>query len=155
MSKTKTLWDFIKKSDFTVMTTISKDNKLVSRPMATQDDLGDGYLYFFTERDSEKIEEIKKDPRVNLSYTDKGWVSVAGEALVTTEIELKRKLWDESVKTMFAKDVEDPSVVLIQVKPDTAEYWESDGLVKTALEIIASKFKEEKPDIGKSETLNL
>lgn len=155
MSKRKTLWELIEKADFAVMTSVSKDNKLVARPMATQDNIDDGCMYFFTERDSEKIDELRKDSRVNLSYTDEGWVSVSGKAEVVSNLELKKKLWDESVKTMFAKEVDDPSVVLLRVKPETAEYWESDGVFKSTLEVITSKFNDEKPDLGESETLDI
>lgn len=155
MSKQKTLWELIEKADFAVMTSISNDNSLVARPMATQDNLEDGYMYFFTERGSEKTDEFKKDPRVNLSYTDKGWVSVSGKAEVVTDVNLKKKLWDESVETMFAKDVDDPSVVLIRVKPESAEYWKSDGIIKGTLEVITSKFKDDKPDLGESKTLDM
>ena len=56
------------------MTTTSKNKKLVSRPMATQDDLGDGCIYFFTEQDSEKIVDLKNNLRVNSLYIEKGGV---------------------------------------------------------------------------------
>ena len=98
-----------KKTDFAVITTISKDKQLVSRPMSTQDDLEDSWIYFFTEKDSEKVDEIKNDP----------------------------------------------SIVLLKVKPDIAEYWESHGLDKSALEVITSKFKDNKPDLGENETLDI
>ncbi len=80
---------------------------------------------------------------------------MTGTVTVVTDTQVKKKLWNERVKTMFAKEVEDPRVVLIQVKLDTAEYWESDGLVKSALEVITSKFKDEKPNLGGNETIDI
>ena len=68
--------------DVGMLTTEDENGHLRSRPMATQR-AEEGVLWFFTGKDSPKIEEVKKDAQVNVSYADPNnqvYVSVSGPA---------------------------------------------------------------------------
>ena len=71
--------ELIKGIKFAMMTTVSDDGKLYSRPMSTQEVEFDGDAWFFTADDSEKVRDLADKPQVNLAYSKsdssayKGW----------------------------------------------------------------------------------
>ena len=54
--------------DFCMLTTLD-GGVLRSRPMSTQEFEFDGNLWFFTSDNTNKVEEIEKDGRVNVAYS--------------------------------------------------------------------------------------
>ena len=54
------LVDKIKDIRIAMMTTVESDGTLHSRPMFTHEPQADGTLWFFTEQDSQKINEVQK-----------------------------------------------------------------------------------------------
>lgn len=81
-------------------------------------------LYTPTKRDTEKIEEIEKNPAVSvlLGYEKNGqsdaYVEITGTAALNDSQELKDQYWDESYKKWFDSP-EDPNYVFLQVQPET------------------------------------
>src|SRR3954464_6776820 len=76
-----------------MLTTVSPDGTLRSRPMATQDVEYDGTLWFFTQANSDKISQILQFPQVNASYVsaeDHRYVSLSGRATVIQDAEKAR-----------------------------------------------------------------
>lgn len=54
--------------DIAMLTTVGANGYLVSRPLSTQQAQFDGKrVWFFTEADSPKIDEIRRHPKVNLA----------------------------------------------------------------------------------------
>jgi general stress protein 26 len=80
-------------------------------------------LYTPTKRDTEKIEEVEKNPAVSvlLGYEKNGqsdaYVEITGTANINDSQELKNKYWDESYKKWFDSS-EDPNYVLLQIQPE-------------------------------------
>lgn len=85
----ETVRDLIKGIDTAMLTTISAEG-LVSRPMKTQEVEFDGDLWFLTKKDTSKFEEILHDPRVNVIYADKSYVSIRGTAKLVQDVEKKK-----------------------------------------------------------------
>lgn len=112
-----------------MLTTVTADGTLRSRPMATQQiDLIDGVLWFFSSSDSPKNDEILHQRQVNLAYmsVDKQrYVSVSGEAQIVRDKTKTRQLWKPAAKTRFPDGVDDPNLVLLRVEVTSAEYWDS------------------------------
>ncbi len=111
-----------------MLSTISA-GRIVTRPMATQEMGKDGTLWFLTGEESHKVVELEKDPRVGLAYSDEGaesYVSVSGTARVTNDRALIRKFWNPFLKAWF-DGPDDPNIRVIEVTPDTAEYWSTKG----------------------------
>ncbi|MGG0655882.1 pyridoxamine 5'-phosphate oxidase family protein [Rummeliibacillus pycnus] len=80
-------------------------------------------LFTPTKMDTEKIEEIEKNPSVSvlLGYEDKGqsdaYVEISGTATINRSQDLKEKLWEESFNQWF-DGPEDPNYVFIQIQPE-------------------------------------
>jgi general stress protein 26 len=113
---------------FATLTTRGADGSLRSRPMATQEERFDGALWFFTDADAAKVQEIAGDPRVNVSYAEPGrnrWVSVSGSAGVVRDRELVDRLWSAPLKAWFPDGRETPGIALLRVDVEKAEYWDA------------------------------
>jgi general stress protein 26 len=122
------LWDLIKDTRFCMLSHRHADGTLHSHPLTTQNkDLGDdGCLFFFVSRASEVGQRLQADGNVNLAYAnpDKDtWVSVTGTARVLEDTEKKRELFNPVAKAWFPGGPEDPSMELVEVHIDEAEYW--------------------------------
>ena len=108
-----------------MLTTEGLNGEMHSRPMVTQTIEFDGSVWFFARYDSSKVNEIKYQPRVNVSYTGStGYASLAGTAHIVDDIGKKRELWHEALRPWLLEGPESPAVVLICVKADSGQYWD-------------------------------
>jgi general stress protein 26 len=123
------LHDLIKDIQFAMFTTATKNGTLRSRPMATQNDKKfDGSLWFFTDEDSAKVNEIGNDRHVNVSYADPAsntYVSVSGTARLVKDKAKAKELWTPFLRAWFPDGLDDPKLALIKVDVTQAEYWDS------------------------------
>jgi len=123
----KKLGKLIESIDFAMLTTIDK-GVLRSRPMSTQQFDFDGDLWFLTSDKTHKVEEIEKDNRVNVSYAkpeDNAYVSVSGTAELVKDKEKIEELWNPVLKAWFPKGLDDPTLALLKISVEEAEYWDS------------------------------
>jgi general stress protein 26 len=131
-----------------MLTTDDEHGHLRSRPMTTQK-LEGGVVYFLTGEDSPKVDEVRKDARVNVAYADPNnqvYVSIAGTACATRDPAKIRELWTPGAQRWFPKGPDDPHIALLAVEIAQAEYWDVDKramveLLKkggTAEEIVAA-----------------
>ena len=119
--------DLIKEVQIAMLTTID-GGVLRSRPMQTQEAEFDGDLWFFTSTDTHKTDEIEKDNRVNVAYalpSDNTYVSVSGTASLVNDKEKIEELWNPILKAWFPKGLDDPTLILLKVSVEQAEYWDS------------------------------
>ena len=113
--------------DFCMLTTIDGGH-LRSRPMSTQEFEFDGELWFFTSDDTHKISEIEKDSRVNVAYSkpdDNVYLSISGKAEIVKDQAKIDELWSPVLKAWFPKGKDDPSLCLLKIPVDQAEYWDA------------------------------
>jgi general stress protein 26 len=153
------LADRIKGITTAMFTTLDDQGNLWARPMATQDMDDDGTLWFFTKRDSEKVDQIKSDHRINLSYVkpdDSLYISITGNADIINNQAKKEELWNTFVKAWFPDGVDDPDLVLLRVIPEYAEYWEGPKTgIGRALSILTKVATGGKSSDGKDVKVNL
>lgn len=119
---------FVRDLDIAMVTTVTPDGALHSRPMMTRDFTDDGEIWFFTADNSEKVADIAAEHAVNLSYADQKkqhYVSVTGSASIVHDSAKAKALWDSRVKTWFPRGLEDPHLALLRVRVVVAEYWDS------------------------------
>jgi len=119
--------DLIKDVQIAMLTTID-GGVLRSRPMQTQEAEFNGDLWFFTSTDTHKTDEIEKDARVNVSYASPAsntYVSVSGTASLVSDKEKIEELWNPILKAWFPKGLDDPTLILLKVSVEQAEYWDS------------------------------
>jgi general stress protein 26 len=107
-----------------------ENNKPHSRYMTFYNE--DLTLYTPTQKDTEKIAEIEKNPAVSvlLGYEDKGQNDAYVEILGTTKIndseDVKQQFWHESFNQWF-EGPEDPNYVLLQIEPDAVRLLNLQG----------------------------
>lgn len=123
--------ELIKGIDTAMLTTVSAEG-LVSRPMKTQDVEFDGNLWFLTKKDTSKFHELLRNQQVNVAYAGKSFVSIRGEAELVDSKEKLKEFWNPVYEELLETTIEDPNLVLIKVKADAAEYWDSGNKFKMA-----------------------
>lgn len=138
----------VEKANVCFLTTLS-GKQLVSRPMYLLNDGFDGDIWFFSKRDSEKLEEIKKDSRVSVSFSGKAFVSLSGRAEIIDNDLKKQNHWNKNLEQFFGCDYADPSLVLIRVAAEAAHYWENTGTLGGLIK------KVQKMDESVAETIDL
>ena len=122
------LFEKIKEVRMAMLTTTDEHGSLHSRPMATINPGEDQALYFLTDVNSAKVYEVKKDSQVNLSYSSPEsnvYASVTGKANAYRDEAKIAELWSEPMRAWFPKGKEDPSITVLKVTIDKAEYWDS------------------------------
>lgn len=113
---------------FAMLTTAASDGSLRSRPMATLKTDFDGDLWFFTDDDSPKVDEITREHHVCVSYASPAknkYVSVSGLASLVQDKQRMRELWTPAAKAWFPRGVDDPHLGLLRVRVQSIEYWDS------------------------------
>jgi general stress protein 26 len=131
------LYKLIDGIETAMLTTRREDGSLVSRAMQTQRRTTGTDLWFMTNVESEKFEELAKDPHVNLSfYKDRTreWVSVSGRAILSRDRDLIDSLYKPDWKAWLGDTGDgkrdggphDPRIALILVEADSAVYSKSD-----------------------------
>ncbi len=123
----KKLGDMLESIDFAMLATFD-GGKIRSRPMSTQQVDFDGDLWFFTSDRTHKVEEIERDNRVCVAYAkpeDNVYVSVSGTAAVVKDRAKMEELWNPVHRAWFPEGLDDPTLCLLKVTVEEAEYWDS------------------------------
>lgn len=130
------LYKLIDGMEVAMFTTRRSDGYLVSRPMQTQERTSGTDLWFMTNWDSNKLEELATDPHVNLGYYDSGsreWVSVSGTAIISQDRDLIAGLYKPDWKIWLgdqggARDggPGDPRIALVLVAAHSVTYSKKD-----------------------------
>jgi general stress protein 26 len=158
------LYELIEDMEIALMTTRRPDGRLVTRPMATQARGTFADLWFVTNVETDKIDELESDPNVSLGYYDNGtkeWVSVSGTARIIQDREKIRELYQPDWKAWFGDEggerdggPDDPRLALIFVDAHTVHYMKSEhSRARVLFEIARGMLTGEAPDIGRQEEL--
>lgn len=131
----ETVRNLIKGIDIAMLTSVTEQG-LVSRPMKTQEVEFDGDLWFLTMKDTSKYDELIHYPNVNIAYVGKSYVSIRGTAELVDNREKIKEFWNIAYEKMLGTTSEDPNLILIKVKADTAEYWEMGNWTKVIKQLI-------------------
>ncbi len=150
----ETLRDLIKDVETAMLTTISEEG-LVSRPMKTQEVEFDGDLWFLTKKDTEKYEEILHENEVNVAYAGKSYVSIRGRAELVDDLAKKKEFWSKAYEKIMQTSYDDPNIVLIKVKAESAEYWDTGSFTKNMVFFYKRITGQEAEDTNINETLEL
>lgn len=159
------LYELIEKMEIALMTTRRPDGMLVTRPMDTQrhNDLAD--LWFVTDIETHKVEEIEADPHVSIGYYDSNsreWVSVSGTASICRDRQKIHDLYKADWKMWFEDQggdrdggPDDPRLALILVDATTVTYMKSTHSKPMVLfELAKGYVTGQQPDVGRVEHLS-
>jgi general stress protein 26 len=125
------------------------------RPMVIADVDDDCRLWFLTGAESVKAHEIEQDTRVNVvcqrDYSC--YISVGGEASLVQDRGRIADVWKESFRPWFPDGRSDPHIVLIEVVPHEAEYWDNEGVkkIRNMLETARAYVTGEPPPVVEGE----
>ena len=160
------LYALIEKIEIAMLTTQRPDGRLVSRPMATQkrDPIAD--LWFVTDIESHKLDELEREPQINLAYLDtrtREWVSVSGTAGISTDREAIRRRYQPDWKAWFGAIDEvrdggpdDPRLALILVQAQSVTYMKRDKPAPLVLfEVARGMVTGRRPEIGRTRNVKL
>jgi general stress protein 26 len=130
------LYELIEGIEIAMFTTRRPDGHLVSRPMATQTQAEGTDLWFVTDVESNKLDELEFDPQVNLAYyrdRTREWVSVSGSATISQDRRAIHELYRKDWKAWFgdqggARDggPDDPRLALVLVDVQSVTYLKVD-----------------------------
>lgn len=131
--------DVLKSFDHAMLVT-RRDSELRSRPMGIADATDDGHVWFITSVDSGKLEEITEEPFVNLAMQDGStFLSISGTIRATRDPKRIEELWNDIQELWFPKGRNDPTLILLEVVPTYAEYWDRSGVEAVRFMFDAAK----------------
>lgn len=152
----------IKDVKYAMMTTETYDKgHLHSCPMTTlKNDLTGRKIWFLSDKNSETVKDLQKNPQVNLSYTtsdEKDFVSISGKATLTDDKEKINELWNPIYNAFYEHGKEDPNIELICVECHGAEYWLSGNSVVNVIKMTAAALQDGKSaeNLGENYTVDL
>ncbi|HEY6830090.1 MAG TPA: pyridoxamine 5'-phosphate oxidase family protein [Gemmatimonadaceae bacterium] len=143
-----------------MLTTRRRDGTLVSRAMQTQRRTAGADLWFMTNAESEKFEELAIDPHVNVAYyrdRTREWVSVSGHAILTKDRDLIDSLYKADWKAWLGDEGDgkrdggphDPRIALILVEADTVVYSKNNRSMPLALfQVVKGMVTGEPPKVA-------
>ena len=146
----------IKDSQVAMMATADDSGRLFhARPMVApkldkQEDF-EGSLYFFTGATSPKVEEIKANPNVLLTYANpdkQSYVSLSGQATVVRDPAKVDELWTKEIEAWFPDGKSDPNLVLIRFDAEEAEFWDAPNKFVLGAAYLKSLVTGERPHVG-------
>jgi general stress protein 26 len=157
--KLKDLYDLIEGIEIAMFTTRRPDGQLVSRPMATQTQAEGTDLWFVTDIESHKLDELEFDPHVNLAYykdRTREWVSVSGTATISQDRQAIRELYQKDWKAWFGDQggerdggPDDPRLALVLVDVQSVVYLKVNKPAPVVLfEVAMGLVTGSRPDIG-------
>lgn len=158
-NKIDELYDLISGIEIAMFTTRRPNGQLVSRPMATQDRIEGADLWFVTDADTDKLDELKLDPHVNCAYYNnksREWVSVSGIATISKNRAKIRQLYQEDWKAYFGDEggdrdggPNDPRLTLILIEAESAVYMKVNKPRPVVLfEVLKARITGNRVDIG-------
>lgn len=155
-NKAKKAWELVEKIGFCMLATRDGED-IRARPMAAHAEQDENAIYFLTDVGSHKDDEVSRRPRVCLAFADsKGqkYVSVSGAAEVSNDRERIKELWSTPAKAWW-DNPDDPSIRVLKVTPDFAEYWDSPGTAISYVKMFAAAVSSTRPDMGENAKVNL
>lgn len=103
------------------------NNETKSRPMALQEVDEQGNLWFLSDVNSDKNQDIKNDSHVELYFINNSkyeYIFIKGKASISQDKALIEKYWTNFANAWFdGKD--DPNVSVIKVSPNDGYYYET------------------------------
>ena len=128
----KTLSEIAKKMadiDVAMLSTHTDGGAIAGRPMSNNGEVEyDGDSYYFTWEKSRMVDDIKRNPKVGLSFQGKKafMVAVEGEADVIKDKAAFKEHWTKDLDDWFKDGVDTKGLVLIKVSVTRAHYWDGD-----------------------------
>lgn len=144
----------------TAMLTTAGDKAVFhARPMEIAHLDPDCAVWFFTSLKSPKVEEIRQDQHVLLTFQKDHsvYLTLNGTADLVSDRTRIEALWKESFRAWFPDGVADPELVLVKIIPVTAEFWDNSGIqgLRYLYEAAKARLSGTRPHIEEGEVHGL
>jgi general stress protein 26 len=104
------------------------DDTMIARPMAIAKVEPGGEMYFTTDVETTKVDEILAEPHVTVVVQSRTqYASVRGVAKVSLDRKLIDELWRDEWKNWFPTGKGDPNIAILVFEPHHGEYWDNAG----------------------------
>ncbi len=105
-------------------------DSLHARPMEIAHTGPDCQVWFYTDGTTVKAEEIRQDQEVLLTFQKdhQKYLTLGGTAHLIHDRARIAEHWKEPFRVWFPGGVDDPNLVLVQIIPRHAEFWDNSGL---------------------------
>jgi general stress protein 26 len=143
----KRVWELMEKISICMLTTHDGE-QIRSRPMAAFVRRDDDAIYFLTDANNHKDEEIADNPNVGLAFADGSkFVSVTGHASISRDAAKISELWGPSAKAWWDSP-DDPNIRVLTVRPVDAEFWDGPGKIVGTIKMLAAAATSSRPNYG-------
>ena len=114
-------------------------------------------IYFLTDVNGVKDDQIDEFPIVTLAFADTGgnkYLSITGKAKVTNDRAKIKELWTPDNKAFWDSE-NDPAIRLITVTPDDAELWDSPGKIVSTVKMLTAAVTGAKVELGNNRKVTM
>ncbi|HEX4407885.1 MAG TPA: pyridoxamine 5'-phosphate oxidase family protein [Xanthobacteraceae bacterium] len=151
MADTDRVWELMKKISICMLATWD-GRELHARPMGAYVRREDNAVYFLSDVNRHKDDEIARYGKVCLAFADtsgQNYVSVAGHAEVLNDRGKIRELWGTPAKAWWDSP-DDPNIRVLKVTPAEAEYWDAPGKTVAYIKMATAAMTGSRPDMGEN-----
>ena len=145
------VWDIVEKVGVCMLTTHFAGG-LRARPLEARPDRATGLIFFVTDIDSAKQDEIAAAPGVGLVFIDAGeraYLSITGRAGVIRDVDKTRAVWRKTDEVWWPGGPSDPNVCLLRIEPLNAELWDGPAsTARTVFEFAKAWLTGKEPSLG-------
>jgi general stress protein 26 len=122
------LVDMLRTFDNALLITRTHAGALHGRPMGIAELEDDGTIWFITDIESKKLQEIEEDPSAMVALqSDKRYITINGTVEAVPDRAKVRELWKDAYRIWFRNE-NDPDMILLRFTPSEAEYWDNSGV---------------------------
>lgn len=125
----------MKDIDFVMLNTHADGGTIGGRPMSNNREVDfDGDSYYFTWEDCRMVDDIKRDPKVGLSFQGSKsllgapgiFIAVEGVAEIVRDKAAFVEHWSKELERWFKHGVDTAGMVMIHVHATRAAYWDGE-----------------------------
>lgn len=123
-----------------------------ARPLAATVERDEGAIYFLTDINGEKDDQIAEFPHVSVSFADhksSKYVALSGKATISNDRGRIKELWSPFAKAWWDSP-DDPAIRVIRMVPNDAELWDSPGRIVTTISMLTAAVTGRSPKIGEN-----
>jgi general stress protein 26 len=146
------IWKHVKDIGTCMMATTNAEGGIRARPMRGTIDEPASAIWFFTDRETDKDEDVTRDARACLTFADphdQTYVSLSGRISLIHDRAQIEAHWNEGAEIYYPAGKDDNSVVLMKFTADSGEYWDAPSSpIVMAIKFLQAKVSGERPDLG-------
>ena len=135
-----------------MMVTTNTDGRIRARPMRGAAEPEGNIVWFFTDQDSDKEEDVLRDPRACLTFADprdQTYVSLSGRIVLIRDSDQIAAHWTVGAEAYYPNGKNDPNIMLMRFDAESGEYWDAPSSpIIMAIKFLQAKVSGERPELG-------